>query len=177
MIISLFDCESTGLHSSALVDNDKKPETTEFMCIKYDFDKDAVVKEYEFFVKTKRPIPKEVIDITGITNEMIADALPFSARIAEVRDALENADAILAHNLAYDKELIETEFLRCNEKIKFPRLICTVEQTICIKGYRLSLSDLHKDLTGEPFAGAHRARVDVEALLRCVKILITRGFI
>lgn len=177
MIVTVFDTETTGLFSSGLLDNDKKPELIEFMAIKYDLEKNEVLKEYEFLVKPRKPISKESVDITGITDEMVKDALPVEARIAEIKEALETSDAVIAHNASYDREMIETEFSRCNAKIKWKRVICTVEETICIKGYRLTLTDLHKEILGEPFAGAHRARHDVEALLRCVKVLYTRGFI
>jgi hypothetical protein len=73
--------------------------------------------------------------------------------------------------------MIDTEFNRIGMKIDWPRTICTVEETICIRGYRLSLTELHKEFCGEPFEGAHRAMVDVRALLRCVEKLYDRGFI
>lgn len=177
MIVTVFDTETTGLFSSGLIDNDKKPELIEFTAIKYDLEKGEILKEWDFLVKPKKSIAQESVDITGITDDMVKDALPFQARIAEVKDALENSEAVIAHNLSYDREMIETELNRCNDTIKWPRMICTVEETMCLKGYRLSLTDLHKDLLGDPFAGAHRARQDVEALLRCVKVLYTRGFI
>jgi len=177
MIVTVFDTETTGLFSSGLLDNDKKPELIEFMAIKYDLEKEEIIKEYDFLVKPRKSISKESVDITGITDEMVKDALPVEERIAEIKEALENSEAVIAHNMSYDREMIETEFNRCNAKIKWPRLICTVEETMCIKGYRLTLTDLHKEILGEPFAGAHRARHDVEALLRCVKVLYTRGFI
>jgi DNA polymerase III epsilon subunit-like protein len=177
MIVTVFDCETTGLFYSGLIDDDKKPELTEFMAIKYDLDEEKIIKEFDFLVKPKRGIPKEITKITGLTDDMLKDALPVQARIKEIREALETSDAVIAHNLSYDVEMIETEFSRCGETINWPRKICTIEQTICVKGYRLSLTDLHKELMGEPFSGAHRARQDVEALLRCVKVLNIRGFI
>jgi len=50
-----------------------------------------------------------------------------------------------------------------------------VQETEWIKGHRLSLSALHEELFGEPFSGAHRARVDVDALTRCFNELRQRG--
>ena len=124
------------------------------------------------------PMPEIVIAIHGITDEMVKDCSPFAARVSEIRDALENCDAVIAHNLSFDMEMIDTEFERCGMKIKWPdRKICTVEETTCMKGYRLSLSDLHKELCGMSFEGAHRAMQDVNALVRCVEILFDRGFI
>jgi hypothetical protein len=50
-------------------------------------------------------------------------------------------------------------------------VICTIEQSVHYTGYRMNLGDLHQHLLGEKFSGAHRAREDVEALLRvCVEM-------
>ena len=167
-IVTIFDTETTGLFSSALVDEKHKPELIEFMGVKRDLETKQVIKEYEFFCKPQRPISEESRKITGITDNMVKDAQPFAAHIVDIRDALENTDAVIAHNLSYDKEMIDTEAERCGIKIKWPRLICTVESTICIKGYRLTLSDMHYEFFETKFEGAHRARHDVEALVRCV---------
>jgi len=177
MIVTLWDCETTGLFSSGLIDNDRKPELIEFFAVKLDIDSGTRIKEYEFLCAPVRPITEETVKITGITQDMVEKLDPFAAHISEVRDALENTDAVIAHNASYDKEMIDTEMLRCGIKIKWPRVICTVESTLCMRGYRLTLTDLHKELMGVPFEGAHRARQDVEALLSCVLKLYERGFI
>ena len=177
-IISIYDTETTGLHSSRLIEEKHKPELIEFSAVKIDIDTKTRIKEYDFLVKPVRPISAESVKITGITDDMVKDCLPFANHVSEIRDALENCDAVLAHNLSFDMEMIDTEFERCGMKLKWPdRKICTVEETICMKGYRMSLSDLHKELCGMSFEGAHRAMQDVNALVRCVEILFDRGFI
>lgn len=176
MIVTVFDTETTGLIESGLLSLDKQPEIIEFVAVRYNTEtKD---KEYfEYLVKPKKPIPEKITEITTITNEMVANEKPFSEYITQVKDALENTEAVVAHNLSFDREMIDIEMKRHDQTVQWPRLICTVEQTIPLKGYRLSLTDLHKDLFGEPFAGAHRARQDVDALLRCFESLYERGFI
>lgn len=177
-VLTVFDCETTGLHPSGLADDKMKPELIEFMAIKMDIDTKTKIKEYEFLVKPKRAISKESVKITGINDEMVQNEQPFSFYVTDIRDALENTDAVVAHNLSFDMEMIDTEAKRCGIEIKWPsRLICTVEQTIPIRGYRLKLSELHQELFGMKFDGAHRARQDVEALTRCVELLFDRGFI
>ena len=175
-IVTIFDTETTGLFSSALVEDKNKPELIEFMDVKMDLDTGTPIKEYEFLCKPQRKISAESVKITGITDDMVKDEKPFSFYVTDVRDALENTDAVIAHNLSYDKEMIDTEMARCGEKMKWPRLICTVEETVCIRGHRLTLTDLHFELTDTKFEGAHRARHDVEALVKCVKILFERGY-
>ncbi len=176
-IVTIFDSETTGLFSSALTEDKHKPELIEFYAVKMDIDTKTVIKEYEFLCKPQRKISAESVKITGITDQMVKDAQSFASHVSEIRDALENTDAVIAHNLSYDKEMIDTEMERCGMLLKWPRLICTVEETIPIRGYRLSLTEMHKELTGMAFDGAHRARQDVEALKRCVEILYDREFI
>lgn len=176
MIVTIFDCETTGLIQSGLLSLDRQPEVIEFVAVRYDTEtKDKTY--FEHLIKPKKPIPAEITQITTITNEMVENEKPFSEYVLIVKDALENTEAVVAHNLSFDREMIDIEMKRCGYEVKWPRLICTVEQTIPLKGYRLSLTDLHKDLFGEPFSGAHRARQDVDALLRCFESLYERGFI
>lgn len=178
MIITCFDTETTGLLTSGLLELDKAPEIIEFMAMKIDLETGETIKEYEFLCKPKRPVSEETTKITSITKEMLANEKPFSAYIDDVRDALENCDAVIAHNLAFDKEMVDIEMLRNNQSMVWPeQLICTVERSVPLKGYRISLKDLHKEFFGEEFSGAHRARNDVVALVKCVKGLNTRGFI
>jgi hypothetical protein len=73
--------------------------------------------------------------------------------------------------------MVDIEAQRLGIELRWPRLVCTVEQTIALKGYRLSLENLHKELFGEPFEGAHRAKADVAALTRCCRELFKRGMI
>ena len=168
MIVTVFDTETTGLLSSGLIEIDKQPEIIEFMAVKLNLDTKETIKEYEFLIHPTKTISHEITEITGITNQMVESELPFASYIGDIKDALEDAEAVLAHNLSFDKEMIDIEMKRCGAEINWPRLICTVEQSMPLKGYRLSLTDLHTALGLGAFKGAHRARNDVEALVRCV---------
>lgn len=177
MIVTVFDNETTGLLSSGLIELDKQPEVIEFMAVKMNLGPNDRIKEYEYLIKPVKEIPSEIIEITHITNEMVENELPFAAYLNDIKDALEECDAVIAHNLAFDKEIIDIEMRRCGVEIKWPRLICTVEQSMTLRGYRLSLSDLHFALLEKKFEGAHRARNDVEALVRCVEAMYVGEYI
>src|SRR5262249_43032643 len=93
-----------------------------------------------------------------------------------IRDFIESAECVVAHNAAFDKDMLDLEFKRLNlTPIAWPPILCTVEQTIHVTGYRLSLSALYEHLFGETFKDAHRAETDVRALTRCVIELRKRG--
>jgi DNA polymerase-3 subunit alpha len=104
----------------------------------------------------------------------------FGEKLDELRRFHLGERIIIAHNLAFDLSMIRFELMRLDAVCKFPwpyHGICTVVETLPIRGHRLSLSKLHEYCFGEAFDGAHRAMVDVEALTRCVIHLIKKKII
>lgn len=103
----------------------------------------------------------------------------FEANAFRVASLISQADEVVAHNLSFDLAVVNTEFARITkEPVPWPEArICTVEATEWLKGFRLSLSALHELLFGEPFKGAHRAKVDVQALARCFFELRQKGYV
>jgi DNA polymerase III epsilon subunit-like protein len=95
----------------------------------------------------------------------------------QIRDFLQDAPLIIAHNASFDKEVLDIELERARVPIKWPPVLCTVEETIFLKGMRLTLSNLHEHLFGEKFKDAHRARSDVMALVRVARELRRRGLL
>ena len=176
MIVFIFDTETTGLVRNSLVPLDQQPRIIEFFGHTIDNQTGHVLQEVEFFCDPGIMIEPVITKITGIRQSDLAGQKPFSAYAPTVCSMIKGADAVLAHNLSFDMALVEADCKRCNTDLTWPeRLICTVEQTEWMKGHRLSLSMLHEELFGEPFSGAHRARVDVGALTRCYLELVKRG--
>lgn len=171
----IIDTETDGLVENMTTRLDKQPEILEFCGIRIN-DFGGIVEEVDELIKPSRPITEEVTKMNGITNDMVKNCKPFSYHASNIRDLIERADCVVAHNAAFDTDMIDLEFARLNKtKIAWPHIICTVEATIHFKGYRLTLSALHELLFGSKFEGAHRARADVEALTRCVVELRRRG--
>lgn len=182
----LFDTETTGLISNHTVKLDMQPSVIEFYGCLADLKTGNIESEFDTFVKPPKPLPdkpnfgdkKTITQITGITNEMLENAPPFSDVSGQIRSNLESAPIVIAHNMSFDQEMIDIEFERLGGKLNWPeRRLCTIEQTAHIKGYRLTLSALHEYLFKEPFSGAHRAKADVAALLRCCVELHARDII
>lgn len=172
----LFDTETSGLVRNRTLKLDSQPEVIEFYACLADLKKGKITKEYDTLIKPAKPLldkpalgeKRTITDITGITNKMLEKAKPFKDHAKAIMKMLTAAPIVIAHNASFDKDMIEIELERIGVKdFKWPRLVCTVEQTIHMKGFRLSMSNLHQELFGEPFAGAHRAKADVAALLRC----------
>lgn len=75
--------------------------------------------------------------------------------------------------------MIDFEMKRLVTELAWPeRLVCTVEATEHLKGHRLSLTKLYEHLfPGENFPGAHRAKADVQALVRCYVEMFKQGLV
>lgn len=173
--ILLFDTETTGLLAAKMAPIEKQPYLTEICCIMVD-ENFKIIEELETFIKPEIPIPDFISRITGITEDTVKDARSF----AEVRSAIlylfNEATEIVAHNLPFDKSVLHYNFKRIGEKIPFKQIqTCTIQKSMSLTGRRLSLQNLHKHLFGEGFDGAHRARVDVEAMIRCYTEMRVRG--
>jgi DNA polymerase III epsilon subunit family exonuclease len=166
-IAFLFDTETTGLISNNSLPLDKQPEIIEFYGCLADLETGEIYEDFETFCKPSDPITEEITKITSITNEMVTKAPRFKSVADRIQELIEKAPVVIAHNLSFDVEMLDIEFKRMNRKLRWPRLVCTVEQTVHIKGFRLSLGALHEYLFSESFTGAHRAKADVHAMLRC----------
>ena len=175
----IFDTETTDLLANSLIAIEHRPHIIEFYAMAMEW-KDGEgwtkVDELDFLCKPPIRISEEITRITGIKPEDVTDKERFAHHANAVEKFLGTGDMVVAHNLSYDMAVTDTEFERLRRAIEWPaQRLCTVEATEHLKGYRLSLSALHEELFGEAFTGAHRARVDVEALGRCFVELWNRG--
>ena len=177
MIAFLFDTETTGLVKNSLVPAKDQPRVIEFFGHAVNLASGEALGEVEFFCDPGVPLDPIITRITGITPDQIRGQPAFHLHAQTIADMMKISDAAIAHNLSFDMQLLDSEFERAGlGPVPWPdRLICTVEATEWIKGYRLKLNDMHTELFGEPFAGAHRARTDVEAMTRCAIELFKRG--
>jgi DNA polymerase-3 subunit epsilon len=175
MIAAVIDNETTDLIKNRTRKLDKQPHIVEFYGRLYDFEKRETIRDLHHFIKPPIPMPKESSKITRITDEMLADKPTFEAVAPAIKEFLESAPLVIAHNASFDQEVIDVEFQRLGQTLKWPKLLCSVEATIHLKGHRLKLHELHQLLFVDDFKDAHRAPVDVAALTRCCAELYQRG--
>lgn len=173
----VFDTETTGLIENMSTRSDHQPEVIEFCGMIIDpYIKGKVYDTYDKLIKPSMKITDEITRMNNIDNKMVAKAPSFREVAFDIRNMIEKSDVVVAHNAAFDRDMIDLEFSRINmTRIAWPHIICTIEATIHFTGYRLSLSALHEHLFGTKFEGAHRAKADVEALVRIVVELRKRG--
>ncbi len=169
MMRLFFDTETTYLVSNSLLPDNQQPRIIEFYgcLLRDDFSQE---EEFETYIDPGIKISEVVTRITGIDQSALVGAPRFSVVADQIKSLIQRADEVVAHNLSYDTFVVEVEMRRVKKTVIWPKIkTCTVEATEWIKGHRLSLSALHEECFGQPFTGAHRARVDVEAMVRCYR--------
>ena len=119
--LAFVDLETTG--TTAATD-----AITEIGIVRVEADPDGLaaprVTEWSTLVNPGVSIPPEIQALTGITNEMVRDAPPFSRVADEV--AARTADALfVAHNARFDYGFLKHAFAR-QERAFSARVLCTV---------------------------------------------------
>ncbi|SRR5713226_405803 len=175
MIALILDCETSDLIVNHSVKLERQPEIIEFCSFTTNLETGERLQELEMLIQPKNPISAKITEITGIDNEGLKYAPPFKDFAEAIKINLETALTVIAHNMSFDAEMLDIEFERLGTKIIWPRRICTVENSIFVKGYRLNQQALYAHLfPGESYK-AHRGRSDVEALERICLELFKRG--
>jgi DNA polymerase-3 subunit epsilon len=80
---------------------------------------------YETLVNPERPIPPEIVRLTGITWEMVRDQAPFGGVAHAVVGAL-GGHVFVAHNVAFDWRFVSHEVERATGQVLEGRRLCTV---------------------------------------------------
>jgi DNA polymerase III epsilon subunit-like protein len=177
MKVILFDTETTGLSIHSLLPPAMTSRIIEFYgCLIDDEIGPEPIAELDFICDPEMPIEPIITKITGLTNADLKGRPKLKERLPEVQGLFKMAPRIVAHNIQYDYTILEHEVKRLRaEPLVWPlRKTCTVAGTEHLKGHRLKLIDLHRELFGEGFPEAHRAKNDVTALARIWCELIKR---
>lgn len=173
----IFDTETTGLVQASATPLEKQPRIIDFAAIKLDDDFNEI-GSIEFLCNPGIPLDKKITEITKLTDEDLKDQKPFIAYYNELAEFFLGERTLIAHNLSFDRDLLKFELLRIGKQYQFPwpiENICTVEKTMSLRNYRLSLAKLHAAAGFGEIVSAHRAMPDVKALVKCVKWLVDTG--
>ena len=108
------DIETTGAWSSG-------DRVTEIGAVK--IRNHQVVDEWHSLINPLRPIPSKIMQLTGITNEMVRDA-PVFAEVAESFMEFMGDGIFVAHNVNFDYGFLAYEYERLERRFRFPKL-CT----------------------------------------------------
>jgi len=182
MIEIIFDTETTGLLKPQENDIEQQPKIIEICCYKIQRigTNIELIGIYDELIDPDIAITPEIERITGINNAMVKGKGKFIKHLPLLQEFFLGAHTLIAHNLAFDLNVLANEVHRCGKVLNFPwpiKHICTVEKTLHIEQRRLNMQRLHEYLFGKGFPDAHRAKTDVDALFKCYKELVKRGII
>ena len=121
------------------------------------------------FVNPGKPIPPEVVELTGITNEDVKDAPTFKELAASLNQEFAGCDFAGYNSNHFDVPMLAEEFLRAGIDFDFSKCRLIDAQTIFMKMERRNLAAAYKFFCGrkmEEDFEAHRADQDTEATYR-----------
>ena len=189
--ILAFDAETTGFPiTDRNIHISNQPYITQLCFILYDSETKVIERIFNKYIKIPKDviIPEKVIDITGITKVLCnTQGIDIVDALTAFTEACSMANILVAHNMQFDKKMIEIEFVRghflythnvntnyftqikkeCTMAIGKP--ICNI--TVPSKYGKLflknpKLKELHEKLFGTIPENLHDAEVDTIACLR-----------
>ena len=160
----IVDIETTG-------GNKNTGRITEIAAFKHDGEK--VIDTFETLINPERPIPDFIRRLTGISDQMVADA-PLFGEIAEKFDRFTANTIFIAHNVNFDYRFIREEFRKIGMEFS-RRKMCTVQ--LSRKAFpglpSYSLGKITKELSIS-LEGHHRAGVDAKATTKLFEKIIQK---
>jgi len=164
----VFDLETTGL-------DPKYEKITEIGACRVRGGK--VVDTFQTFVNPQRPIPDNITQLTGITNDMVKDAPVISVALNDFIAFSGNYPTFVAHNARFDCSFIDAALAECDIKYDY-RKIDTVE--LCKRAFpelpKVKLNLVAEHLGFDDF-NHHRAIDDAVMLSRIFEVLLSKGVV
>lgn len=160
---TVFDIETTGLSNQ----NDK---ITEIGAVK--IRNGEIIDTYNQLINPEIPIPEKIVDLTGITDEMVANKPKIEDVLHEFIEFSEGS-VLVAHNASFDMGFIEVNAKKLGLEIKAPVLDTLYLARVLfpeLKNHKLNTLSKHLDV---PLENHHRAVDDAKAtsliFLKCLE--------
>ncbi|HLN52848.1 MAG TPA: exonuclease domain-containing protein [Lentimicrobium sp.] len=137
----------------------------------YLFDGEKIINEFTTLINPEQPIPYMITRLTGITDEMVADAPKFYEVAKKIVELTEDA-IFVGHNVSFDYNFIRHEFKSLGYNFK-RQTLCTVKMSRKILPGHLSysLGNLCSSI-GIEINNRHRAAGDALATTMLLKRLM-----
>jgi len=164
-VYAIVDIETTG----GLTGRDRITEIAIVV-----FDGSDIIDKFETLINPERSIPVEITRITGITNEMVAQAPKFYEVARKIVDITDGC-VFVAHNVRFDYNFIKEEFLALGYTYT-RKVLCTVQLSRKafpgLRSYSLGNLIRHFDIQ---VLRRHRAMDDVLATVDVFSRILRSG--
>ena len=130
---------------------------------------DGTEERENLFVNPEKPIPHEVVELTGITDNDVKDAPTFKTIAPQLCEKFKGCDFAGYNSNHFDIPMLAEEFLRAGIDFDFSKVRLIDAQTIFHKMERRNLAAAYKFYCGRKMEDdftAHRADEDTEATYR-----------
>ena len=161
-MFAIIDIETTGLKATT-------EKITEIAI--YIYDGNQVIDRFVSLVNPERDIPYQITKITGITNQLVANAPKFYEIAKKIIEITENK-IFVAHNAQFDYSFVKEEFKRLGYNYQ-RKTLCTVRLTrkLIPNLASYSLGNICQSL-GISIMNRHRAAGDTEATVKLFEQLL-----
>lgn len=114
-LVCVFDTETTGLPPfKPISQSDAWPRMVQFACEIYD--NGVLVRQWSTYISPDGfVIPEASIKIHRITNDIAQTGISISEWCAELMTFLPRVHTLVAHNMMFDNNIIQSELLRSNQ--------------------------------------------------------------
>lgn len=176
-----FDTETTGvpeIWDAPASDLKNWPRIVQLAWVLLDENGNLIDRNSHIVLPDNYSIPVKTSELHGITTERaFREGINLKKVLSEFSEVAKLTNVLVAHNLSFDKRVIQAEYIRMRMLIPtIKEQLCTMLSTIefCAlpnqkgKGFKYPrLSELHETLFNEGFENAHNADADVNAMVRC----------
>jgi DNA polymerase III subunit epsilon len=163
--LAVIDIEATGSNPSV-------DRIVEIAIIKLMPDGNRTVKRK--LVNPGIPIPQNIIDIHGITNEMVKDAPTFKQAAQEIKQFMDGCDLACYNAYRLDLPILIEEFIRVNVDFEMKGRKVIDVQKIYHQMEQRTLSAAYKFYCNKNLEGAHGAETDATATAEILSAQLER---
>lgn len=163
--ICFFDLETTGVNIS-------KDRIVEISILKVFPNGNKESKTW--LVNPEMKIPKEVIEIHGITDEKVANEPTFKELAKEIYNMIKDSDLGGFNSNRFDIPLLAEEMLRAEIDFDMKNRLAVDVQTIFHKMEQRTLSAAYKFYCDKDLEGAHGAEADTNATYEVLKAQVAK---